>query len=162
VVQIWPGLIVCKQVTVCPDHIWTTLFIPEFLVSLFTILFFDRWSWLWISWLLCSQIANIWQFLYINSLRTEINIQHHCDFCSLGPCHRLNSVQRNDGCLFWKIHKKVQIHALKKRQNSSEFRCSVMSLQRWFVGSYRLFWDMSHLQGSIRPRWGPYVFPKLR
>jgi hypothetical protein len=25
VVQIWPGLIVCKQVTVCPGHIWTTL-----------------------------------------------------------------------------------------------------------------------------------------
>jgi hypothetical protein len=25
VVQIWPGLFVCKQVTVCPDHIWTTL-----------------------------------------------------------------------------------------------------------------------------------------
>jgi hypothetical protein len=27
VVQIWPGLIVCKQVTVCPGHIWTTLYI---------------------------------------------------------------------------------------------------------------------------------------
>ena len=26
VVQIWPGLIVCKQVTVCPSHIWTTLY----------------------------------------------------------------------------------------------------------------------------------------
>jgi hypothetical protein len=25
VVEIWPGLIVCKQVTVCPGHIWTTL-----------------------------------------------------------------------------------------------------------------------------------------
>jgi hypothetical protein len=25
VFQIWPGLIVCKQVTVCPGHIWTTL-----------------------------------------------------------------------------------------------------------------------------------------
>jgi hypothetical protein len=25
VVQIWPGLFVCKQVTVCPGHIWTTL-----------------------------------------------------------------------------------------------------------------------------------------
>jgi hypothetical protein len=24
VVQIWPGLFVCKQVTVCPGHIWTT------------------------------------------------------------------------------------------------------------------------------------------
>jgi hypothetical protein len=23
-VQIWPGLTVCKQVTVCPGHIWTT------------------------------------------------------------------------------------------------------------------------------------------
>ena len=29
VVQIWPGLFVCKQVTVCPGHIWTTLYIPE-------------------------------------------------------------------------------------------------------------------------------------
>jgi hypothetical protein len=27
VVQIWPGLFVCKQVTVCPGHIWTTLYI---------------------------------------------------------------------------------------------------------------------------------------
>ena len=26
VVQIWPGLIVCKQVTVSPGHIWTTLY----------------------------------------------------------------------------------------------------------------------------------------
>jgi hypothetical protein len=26
VVQIWPGLIVCKQVTVCPGHIRTTLY----------------------------------------------------------------------------------------------------------------------------------------
>jgi hypothetical protein len=26
VVQIWPGLILCKQVTVCPGHIWTTLY----------------------------------------------------------------------------------------------------------------------------------------
>jgi hypothetical protein len=26
VVQIWPGLIVCKLVTVCPGHIWTTLY----------------------------------------------------------------------------------------------------------------------------------------
>jgi hypothetical protein len=26
VVQIWPGLIVCKQVTVCPGNIWTTLY----------------------------------------------------------------------------------------------------------------------------------------
>jgi hypothetical protein len=26
VVQIWPGLFVCKQVTVCPGPIWTTLY----------------------------------------------------------------------------------------------------------------------------------------
>jgi hypothetical protein len=26
VVQIWPGLIVCKQVAVSPGHIWTTLY----------------------------------------------------------------------------------------------------------------------------------------
>ena len=26
VVQIWPGRFVCKQVTVCPGHIWTTLY----------------------------------------------------------------------------------------------------------------------------------------
>ena len=29
VVQIWPGLFVCKQVTVCPGHIWTTLYVQE-------------------------------------------------------------------------------------------------------------------------------------
>ena len=27
VVQIWPGLFVCKQVTVFPGHIWTTLYL---------------------------------------------------------------------------------------------------------------------------------------
>jgi hypothetical protein len=26
-VLIWPGLFVCKQVTVCPGHIWTTLYL---------------------------------------------------------------------------------------------------------------------------------------
>jgi hypothetical protein len=26
VVQIWPGLTVCKLVTICPGHIWTTLY----------------------------------------------------------------------------------------------------------------------------------------
>jgi hypothetical protein len=26
VTEIWPGLFVCKQVTVCPGHIWTTLY----------------------------------------------------------------------------------------------------------------------------------------
>jgi hypothetical protein len=31
VVQIWPGLIVCKQVTVCPGHIWTTLYNRNYL-----------------------------------------------------------------------------------------------------------------------------------
>jgi hypothetical protein len=29
VVQIWPGRFVCKQVTVCPGHIWTTLYIHK-------------------------------------------------------------------------------------------------------------------------------------
>ena len=29
VVQIWPGLFVCKQVTVCPGHIWTTLYVER-------------------------------------------------------------------------------------------------------------------------------------
>ena len=28
VVQIWPGLFVCKQIIICPGHIWTTLYIP--------------------------------------------------------------------------------------------------------------------------------------
>ena len=29
VVQIWPGLFACKQVTVCPGHIWTTMYIKQ-------------------------------------------------------------------------------------------------------------------------------------
>ena len=32
VVQIWPGLFVCKQVTVCPGHIWTTLYLHAALI----------------------------------------------------------------------------------------------------------------------------------
>ena len=35
VVQIWPGLIVCKQVTVCPGHIWTTLYYTDWLLCFF-------------------------------------------------------------------------------------------------------------------------------
>jgi hypothetical protein len=33
VVQIWPGLFVCKQVTVFPGHIWTTLYFNIILLS---------------------------------------------------------------------------------------------------------------------------------
>jgi hypothetical protein len=32
-VEIWPGLFVCKQVTVCPGHIWTTLYLQLRLYS---------------------------------------------------------------------------------------------------------------------------------
>ena len=34
VVQIWPGLFVCKKVTVCPGHIWTTLYTTTILTLL--------------------------------------------------------------------------------------------------------------------------------
>jgi hypothetical protein len=37
VVQIWPGLFVCKQVTVCPGHIWTTLYILNGLLHIATL-----------------------------------------------------------------------------------------------------------------------------
>jgi hypothetical protein len=33
VVQIWLGWFVCKQVTVCPGHIWTTLYMPYLFVT---------------------------------------------------------------------------------------------------------------------------------
>ena len=33
VVQIWPGRFVCKQVTVCPGHIWTTLYFHKNLTN---------------------------------------------------------------------------------------------------------------------------------
>jgi hypothetical protein len=36
VVQIWPGLFVCKQVTVCPGNIWTTLYLPFMHVNYYT------------------------------------------------------------------------------------------------------------------------------
>jgi hypothetical protein len=35
VVQIWPGLFVCKQVTVCPGHIWTILYIAYLVLQSF-------------------------------------------------------------------------------------------------------------------------------
>jgi hypothetical protein len=38
VVQIWPGLIVCKQVTVCPGHIWTTLYNTKFSLKMSSLL----------------------------------------------------------------------------------------------------------------------------
>jgi hypothetical protein len=34
----WPGLFVCKQVTVCPGHIWTTLYIYLFVLDFMTYL----------------------------------------------------------------------------------------------------------------------------
>ena len=37
VVQIWPGLFVCKQVTVCPSHIWTTMYM------LYDMIWYDIW-----------------------------------------------------------------------------------------------------------------------
>jgi hypothetical protein len=33
-VQIWPGLFVCKQVTVCPGHIWTTLYLKNIITGM--------------------------------------------------------------------------------------------------------------------------------
>ena len=36
-VQIWPGRFVCKQVTVCPGHIWTTLYL--FNISAFNFMY---------------------------------------------------------------------------------------------------------------------------
>jgi hypothetical protein len=35
VVQIWPGLFVCKQVTVCPGPIWTTLYFKYSMTLIF-------------------------------------------------------------------------------------------------------------------------------
>jgi hypothetical protein len=45
VVQIWPGLIVCKQATVCPGHIWTTLYVQEIV----------RWI---VDWIAVAEIRN--------------------------------------------------------------------------------------------------------
>jgi hypothetical protein len=60
VVQIWPGLIVCKQVTVCPGHIWTTLYLNKCLMGLinnvFKITFDPLYKW-WNNF--CSSEAKI-------------------------------------------------------------------------------------------------------
>jgi hypothetical protein len=42
VVQIWQGLFVCKQVTVCPGDIWTTLYIPKFVLR--NVVLLTAWS----------------------------------------------------------------------------------------------------------------------
>jgi hypothetical protein len=34
--KIWPELFVCKQVTVCPGHIWTTLYISKVTLTVVT------------------------------------------------------------------------------------------------------------------------------
>jgi hypothetical protein len=36
VVQIWPEIFVCKQVTVCPGHTWTTLYVADTQSQCFT------------------------------------------------------------------------------------------------------------------------------
>ena len=55
VVQIWPGLFVCKQVTVCPGHIWTTLYISCSSVPMTALLNFSYLSAL--QWLGCSVVV---------------------------------------------------------------------------------------------------------
>jgi hypothetical protein len=61
VVQIWQGLLVCKQVTVCPGHISTTLYL-EFLFTPF-------------FWSALAEISRYWH-LYICGHICSGNVSH--------------------------------------------------------------------------------------
>jgi hypothetical protein len=60
VVQIWPGQFVCKQVTVCPGHIWTTLY----LVIIFITFIRQHLSFKEITWLMWCQMHSL--FIRVN------------------------------------------------------------------------------------------------
>jgi hypothetical protein len=76
VVQIWPGLFVCKQVTVCPGHIWTTLYIaclvsPSCEKTHVTLKLFlpcvSHYQWKWthrtVFWRTCSKVHSSYSLL---------------------------------------------------------------------------------------------------
>jgi hypothetical protein len=44
VVQIWPGQFVCKQVTVCPSHIWTTFYFSAQLLKNQSIIWTEKYK----------------------------------------------------------------------------------------------------------------------
>jgi hypothetical protein len=76
VVQTWPGLIVCKLVTVCPGHIWTTLYKHTILFCPLPLVFLRSLSEKWfhdrsifITWLtlqnFLQQISRVQQIPYL-------------------------------------------------------------------------------------------------
>ena len=77
VVQIWPGLIVCKQVTVCPGHIWTTLYFPKFKpkIYVFFLLFLSSTIW---------QLLPVLKFFFLPSTVSFFKVSRYdCRFVTV-------------------------------------------------------------------------------
>ena len=98
VVKIWPGLFVCKQVTVCPGHIWTT--------SYFNIIFpctprYSKWS------LLFRFPHRIVVCIYCPRKRTACWVRHivACEKCKpWSSCSRTPSA-----CVPWLVWE-IKLH----------------------------------------------------
>jgi hypothetical protein len=77
VVQIWPGLIVRKQVTVCAGHIWTTLY---FKIGIRGAVYMDR-SWMELGRYRLHWWAFVLAMLHLNLLLgTVISWLIYCQF----------------------------------------------------------------------------------
>jgi hypothetical protein len=81
VVQIWLGWFVCKQVTVCPGHIWTTLYVRDSLYITFmnNHCWNDR----------CCSVPYIQQHFCISLLRYSCSV-----LCSNCPYYQLETELR--------------------------------------------------------------------
>jgi hypothetical protein len=86
VVQIWPGLFVCKQVTVCSGHIWTTLYILSTVeVDKFPATYMHRW---FLKWRLIYWAQSIWRsLLFVGTLFSQEILLFHF-FYSMQLCQQ--------------------------------------------------------------------------
>jgi hypothetical protein len=79
VVQIWPGRFVCKQVTVCPGHIWTTLYfcLPALRICLTELL---SMSYKWHNWGTLRIFSFIVLGLYLMQMNSSFKT---CNFANI-------------------------------------------------------------------------------
>jgi hypothetical protein len=121
VVQIWPGLIVCKQVTACPGHIWTTLY---FFLSASTLKSHSRvflsYAAVFVSWLRGNRCLVKWKS------RTAVVITSESTCYAVRPfflplvtaavtgcrggCGFVRRARRGDrrNAIYWHMHSEVQ------------------------------------------------------
>ena len=97
VVQIWPGLIVCKLVTICPGHIWTSIRATWTACSSFKLVFVLGIELRPCKWIIqitqvqyvfhkriASSLPNIFLVYFMTSSITQVTYRHSGHLPSLG------------------------------------------------------------------------------